>query len=172
MKKIFACTLSLTLLGCVSHDNDDLKQWMHDSSKNLRGQIEPMPQVQPYAPFSYQAFNMLDPFNQQKLLVAKRQLGANAPDFKRPREALEEYDLDKLKMVGTLKRGNMNFGLIKTPDNAVYRVQLGNFVGPNFGRVKRITETEIELSETVEDLNGEWVQRATSMYLDEQGQKP
>ncbi|RBH35552.1 pilus assembly protein PilP, partial [Pseudomonas sp. MWU13-2860] len=86
------------------------------------------------------------------------------------REALENYDLDKLAVVGVIRRSGTNYGLVRTPEGAVYRVQAGNYVGPHFGRIKKIGDTEIELTETVEDLNGEWVQRNTSLYLDEQGQ--
>jgi type IV pilus assembly protein PilP len=161
----------LLLSACGSGNTDDLRAWMQQASQGLRGQIDPLPQAQAYQPFAYSAFDLPDPFNPIKLQMAKRQNSANAPDFKRPRELLENYDLDKLKMVGLLKRNGMTYALIRTPENSIYRVQPGNFIGPNFGQVKRISDTELVLAETVEDLNGEWVQRETSMYLDEQGQK-
>lgn len=170
MKRTLACVLPFLLAACGSGDTDDLRLWMQTSTQGLRGQIEPLPQAQSYQPFAYQAFNLLDPFNAQKLAAAKNQNQANAPDMKRPREALENYDLDKLAVVGVIRRSGTNYGLVRTPEGAVYRVQAGNFVGPNFGRIKKIGDTEIELTETVEDLNGEWVQRNTSLYLDEQGQ--
>lgn len=170
MTRTLACLLPLLLAACGSSDTDDLRQWMQTSTQGLRGQIEPLPQAQPYRPFAYQAFDLLDPFNSQKLAAAKNQNLANAPDMKRPREALENYDLDKLKIVGVIRRGGANYGLVRTPEGAIYRVQTGNFVGPNFGQIKKVGDTDIQLTETVEDLNGEWVQRNTSMYLDEQGQ--
>lgn len=169
-KSGFLCLL-LLLGGCGSDATDDLDQWMNEAGKGLSGKIDPIPLAQPYQPFVYQAFDLRDPFDPQKLLAAKRQNSANAPDFNRPRETLENYDLDKLKLVGILKRGGVTYGLIRSPENTIYRVQSGNFMGPNFGLIKRISESEIELAETVEDLNGEWVQRTTTMYLVEQGQK-
>lgn len=172
LKKTLAALLCpLLLTACGSGNTEDLHAWMQQASQGLRGQIDPLPQAQAYQPFTYNAFDIPDPFNPVKLQMAKKQNAANAPDFKRARELLENYDLDKLKMVGLLKRNNMTYALIRTPENSIYRVQPGNFIGPNYGQVKRISETELVLSETVEDLNGEWVQRETSMYLDEQGQK-
>ncbi|OWY37729.1 pilus assembly protein PilP [Xenophilus sp. AP218F] len=164
------CLLSVLLAACGGGNTDDLQQWMASSSQGLRGQIDPLPQVQAYQPFNYQAGDLIDPFNPQKLLAAKRQSAANAPDFKRPREALENFDLDKLAMVGTLRRAGVTYGLVRTPEGSLYRIQVGNFVGPNFGKVTAISDAEITLAETVEDLNGEWVQRNSSLYLVEQGQ--
>ncbi|WP_159874767.1 MULTISPECIES: pilus assembly protein PilP [Aquitalea] len=172
LKKTLATLLCpLLLSACGNGNTEDLHAWMQQASQGLRGQIDPLPQAQAYQPFTYNAFDIPDPFNPVKLQMAKKQNAANAPDFKRVRELLENYDLDKLKMVGLLKRNNITYALIRTPENSVYRVQPGNFIGPNYGQIKRISETELVLSETVEDLNGEWVQRETSMYLDEQGQK-
>jgi len=171
LKKILTTLLCPLLLTACGGNTEDLHAWMQQASQGLRGQIDPLPQAQAYQPFTYAAFDIPDPFNPVKLQMAKRQNSANAPDFKRPRELLENYDLDKLKMVGLLKRNNISYALIRTPESNIYRVQPGNFIGPNFGQVKRISDTELVLSETVEDLNGEWVQRETSMYLDEQGQK-
>lgn len=171
MKTRFATLLLAALAGCAGGDNDDLDTWMAKAGQGLTGQVEPLPRVQPYQPAVYDGFGALAPFDEQKLAVAKRQSSANAPDFERPREALENFDLDKLKLVGTLKRGGVTYGLIQTPDNTVYRVAPGNFMGPNFGQVKRVSESEVQLNETVEDLNGEWVQRSTSLHLEEQGQK-
>ncbi|OHX12676.1 pilus assembly protein PilP [Chromobacterium sphagni] len=170
MRKTFIGLLPLLLSACGGPGTEDLQQWMASSSQGLRGQIEPLPQVQTYKPFNYQAYDLSDPFNPQKLQAGKRQNSANAPDLKRPREALENYDLDKLAMVGTLKRGNALYALIRTPEGAIYRIEAGNYIGPNFGKVSSISDSEVVLSETVEDLNGDWVQRNSSLYLDEQGQ--
>ncbi|RXZ43758.1 pilus assembly protein PilP [Crenobacter cavernae] len=171
MKKWLAVSLLTALAGCAGSGNEDLDAWMAQAGQGLTGQVDPLPQAQPYQPVVYDNANALTPFDDQKMQVAKRQNSANAPDFNRAREVLENFDLDKLRLVGTLKRNGINYGLIQTPDNTVYRVAPGNFMGPNFGQVKKVGETEVQLSETVEDLNGEWVQRSTSLYLEEQGQK-
>ncbi|WP_043611734.1 pilus assembly protein PilP [Chromobacterium violaceum] len=170
MRTIAICLLPLLLSACGDNGSEDLKQWMANSSLGLRGQIEPLPQVQTYKPFNYQAYDLTDPFNPQKLQAGKQQNAANAPDLKRPREALENYDLDKLAMVGTIRRGGAVYALIRTPEGAVYRVQPGNYLGLNFGKITSISDAEVQLAETVEDLNGEWVQRISGLHLEEQGQ--
>jgi type IV pilus assembly protein PilP len=171
MKNRFTLLLpALLLCGCGNAGNDDLQAWVVSSSQGLRGQIEPLPQVQAYKPFTYQAYDLLDPFNPQKLQAGKSQNSANAPDMKRPREALENYDMDKLAMVGTIRQGSKIYALIRTPEGTVYRIQPGNYVGTNYGKVTAIDDAGVKLAETVEDLNGEWVQRESNLYLEEQGQ--
>ncbi|AXE32574.1 pilus assembly protein PilP [Chromobacterium phragmitis] len=170
MTRIGIGLLCLLLSACGGGGNEDLKQWMASSSQGLRGQIEPLPQVQTYKPFDYQAYDLTDPFNPQKLQAGKQRNAANAPDMQRPREALESYDLDKLAMVGTIRRGGATYALIRTPEGAIYRVQPGNYMGLNFGKITSINDAEVQLSESTEDLNGEWVQRGSSLHLEEQGQ--
>ncbi|POZ60775.1 pilus assembly protein PilP [Chromobacterium alticapitis] len=170
MKILTLILPALLLSGCGGNNDDDLRAWIASNSQGLRGQIEPLPQVQAYKPFTYQAYDLQDPFNPQKLEAGRNRNAANAPDLKRPREALENYDLDKLAMVGTLQRAGKTFALIRTPEGAIYRIQPGNYIGLNYGKVLAIDEGEVKLAETVEDLNGEWVQRDSSLRLAEQGQ--
>lgn len=163
----------LSLTGCFGDENSDLKEWMQKSSEGLQGKIEPLPEVKPYEPFLYNAFELVDPFRSSKMELARKggTSGALAPNTKRPREPLEAYDLEKLKMVGILQQGKNIQALVNAPDGNLYRVKLGSYLGQNFGMVVGITETEIKLKEIVEDSGGDWVERATSLNLEEVGQK-
>jgi len=161
----------IALLGCGRHAEQELDDWMRQASRDVRARVEPLPKASPEQPYRHQPDELLSPFDPQKLLLIPRQ--ASAPDFRRPREPLEHYELDKLKMVGAIHLGHNTDGLVLTPDGRVHRVQSGSYVGPNFGRVQRVGEDGIELAETVEDLNGNWVQRLTTLRLDApQEQKP
>jgi len=160
------------LAGCGNQPYGDLKQWMDDSAKTLHPHIEPLPEVKPYEPFVYNAFDLVDPFNSSKLEVAKHPNGgALAPDKDRPKETLEGYDLEKLRMVGTLSRGKEINALIKTPDGNLYRVKVGSYMGQNFGKVMSITEQKVTLKEIVEDSSGDWVEKSTDLLLDEAEKK-
>jgi type IV pilus assembly protein PilP len=160
------------LAGCGNQPYGDLKQWMDDSAKTLHPHIEPLPEVKPYEPFVYNAFDLVDPFNASKLEVAKHPNGSPlAPDKDRPKETLEGYDLEKLRMVGTLQRGKEINALIKTPDGNLYRVKVGSYMGQNFGKVMAITEQKVTLKEIVEDSSGDWVEKSTDLLLDEAEKK-
>ena len=97
----------------------------------------------------------------------------SSTDTGRPREVLENYELDRLKLVGTMLLKKERIGLIQTPEGGIYRVRIGSFIGPNYGIVRAVSETEIKLEETVEDVNGEWVKQDNNLYLlQEQGKAP
>ena len=53
----------------------------------------------------------------------------------------------------------------------MYRVKPGNYIGQNFGLITEITETEVNLKEIVEDSNGDWVERASTIVLEEHQQE-
>lgn len=155
---------SLGLSACTGGGMDDLKQFVNESGEGLRGKIEPLPEIKPYESFAYNAFDLPDPFKPRKLQPGKSE-GGLQPDFNRQKGKLEEYPLDNLKMVGTLKQNNITFGLVKTSDGNLYRVKIGDYMGQNFGIIAKITETEIAMTEIVQDSTGNWIERNTSINL-------
>lgn len=157
--------LAVTLSACGSGDMEDLHQFMNEAGKDMQGKIEPLPQIRPYEPFSYDAFNLPDPFKPRKLSQSGG--GGLQPDLSRPREPLEAYSLETLKMVGVIsKKGGVN-AVIATPDKAIYHVHVGNYMGQNFGLITKITDTEITLKEIVQDSAGDWTERTSTMTLQE-----
>ncbi len=156
----------LILAGCSgnSNQNNDLKQFVANAGKGLQGKIKPPPRVKPYRPFHYDAVDLPDPFRPRKMKTEGR---GTHPNFNRPKELLENYALENLKMVGTLKLGKTYYAIVKTPDNLLHRIKAGNYIGQNFGKIIKITETKITIQETVEDANGDWVKKKNSLQLQE-----
>jgi type IV pilus assembly protein PilP len=172
MKKNLPILLLTLMLAACGSDQDDLDLWMQQQGRGLAGKVEPIPQLSTAATVEYTGFGLLSPFDAARLKVAGSQNSANAPDLKRPRDPLENYSIESLKMVGRIQIKGVHRGLIQTPDGMVYPVRAGSFVGTNFGVVAAVLDTEIKLTETVEDVNGDWVKRETNILLaDEQGQK-
>lgn len=161
--------LLLTLSACSADRTEDLQQWMKESSEGLRGKVDPVPEVKAYEPFTYDAFDIPDPFKPRKL--SSKGGGGIQPDLNRPKEALEVYPLENLKMVGTLRNNRATYAVIKTPDNSLYRVRAGNYMGLNFGVVTKITETEVHIKEIVQDSAGDWTERENTIQLQEEEQK-
>jgi type IV pilus assembly protein PilP len=155
------------LVSCGSGKGDDLDKFMEEAGKDMRVKIEPLPEVKPYVPFQYNADNTLnDPFKPRKAEAGKS--NGIHPNLDRPKEPLEAFPLESLKLVGVLSRGKLNYALIKTPDNNIQQVRIGNYLGQNFGIVTNVTETSVTLKEIIQDdLSGDWTERSSSIDLQE-----
>ena len=163
----------VALVACSGEQHSDLRQFVRDSDNMPRGRIPPLPEVKPYEPFEYAAFDLLDPFVPRKIeppRSAKRD--PRLPPDDRRKGPLEAFPLENLKMVGSLSQKQENFALIKTPDNNLYRVKMGDFMGQNFGRVIDITESAVKLKELIQDSGNDWKEEERLLLLqDEQEAK-
>lgn len=157
----------LALAGCGDRHLDEVKKFVKDSDKLPPGRIPPLPEVKPYEAFSYDAYDLVDPFKPRKIAPPKAVAGAGGiqPDFNRRKEPLEAYPLENLKMVGTLQQQKVMHALVKTPDNNLFRVRPGNYIGQNFGRIVAINETTIALKEIVQDSSGSWEEKDQALQL-------
>ena len=165
MKRLAIALIVTGLSGCGSGDMDDLHRFVAETGKDMQGKIEPLPEVKPYEPFSYNAFDLPDPFKPRKLSTGGG--GGIQPDLTRPKEPLEAFSLETLKMVGVLSQKGVIQAVIKTPDNAVYHVKKGNYMGQNFGLITQITDSEVTLREIVQDSAGDWSERTSTLNLQE-----
>lgn len=172
MKRAIWLMVPLLLSACGS-PGDDPRQFVKNAGKDLRGKVEPLPEVKPYEPFTYEATDLPDPFKPRKLAPPSGGGGGGLqPDFNRPKEALENFPLESLKMVGTLTQGKTTYAIIKTPENNLYRVKVGNHMGQNFGVITQITENEVKLTEIVQDSAGDWMERSSTLTLTEEAAAP
>lgn len=160
--------LCLLLHACGS-DGDDLERFMREAGQGARAKIQPLPEVQPYVAFEYNADGSLhDPFRPRKAAQANND-DSLQPDLDRPKQPLEAYPLESLKFVGSIARGDRRHALIKTPDNTIHQLKVGNYAGQNFGIVTEITEGGVMLKEIVQDdMTGDWTERPASINLQEQ----
>ena len=164
MKRIFVAAALLALAGCSS-DLDDLKQFVRESDKRVPPKIDPLPAVKPFEPFTYEGFDLPDPFKPRKLTDRKEGTGGGlAPDLNRRKEPLEAFPLEQLKMVGTLSQGKDTYALVRA-DKTLYRVKKGNYMGQNFGLITDVTDSEIKLKEIVQDSAGDWAERQSVLPL-------
>jgi len=53
----------------------------------------------------------------------------------------------------------------------LYQVRPGQYLGQNYGRITKISETEVVLREIVQDAVGEWIERPAALQLQEEGSK-
>jgi type IV pilus assembly protein PilP len=156
-----ACVLLAALAGCSSAD-DELTRFIEETKRQQGGRVDPLPEVKPYETFVYSAQNLRSPF------LPGSAGGGEAgprPDSKRNREFLEQFSLDTLRMVGTLRLGGTTYGLVQTRDGLVHRVVPGNYMGQADGKIIEITPTKISLIELVPDGLGNYIERPAALAL-------
>jgi type IV pilus assembly protein PilP len=173
MKRTLFIFLVGFLLAACTEEFQDIKDFIKESDKGLKGRVEPLPEVKPYEPFIYNAFDLPDPFKPRKVEPVKGAgISKLQPDLNRRKEALEAYPLENLRMVGTLEQGKIIYALIKSPDNNLFRIKTGNYMGQNFGLVTAVTESSLKLKELVQDSSGDWTERESNLQLlDDQERK-
>jgi type IV pilus assembly protein PilP len=156
-------TGAVALLGACSGANDDLLTYVDQVKARPGGRIPPLPQIKPYETFGYEAESLRSPFAPD---VSKRASATGPrPEANRPKEYLEQFPLDTLRMVGTLKRAGSLFGLVKTQDGMVHRVVNGNYIGQNDGRVVAVSDAEVRVEELVPDGIGGFYKRSAAIAL-------
>jgi len=169
--KIAALSIALALAGCGGEEHSDLREELNQLTKDMRGRVDPLPQVRPYEPVPYTAEGQIDPFRPERVEVAAA--GRTEPSVtanlleqqkKRPPEPLEAFPLESITMLGTITQNQETFALVKAGPN-LYRVRKGNYMGQNFGVITAIDEAQISLKELVQDSTGDWVERVSSLQL-------
>lgn len=155
----------LALSGC-SGDMDELHEKVTEVRNRPGERVEPLPEIKPYESYAYTASNLRSPFVAS---APARSDIANAlrPDVKRPREFLEQFPLDSLRMVGTLQQQGREYGLVQGKDGLVHRVLPGNHIGQNDGRITGISNTRISVVQIVPDGVGGYIENPASLTLTE-----
>jgi type IV pilus assembly protein PilP len=164
----------LTLGGCGSNGQDELRQWMTQQRNAIKPSVPPIAEPKKFIPKAYAQEGVTEPFSNQKLTQALKrdsaQVTANAalvaPELSRRKEPLEAFPLDAMSMVGSLLKTGQPVALVKV-DNLLYQVKPGSYLGQNFGKVTKVSETEVSLREIVQDAAGEWIERQANLQLQE-----
>ena len=170
---VFSCVLTALLLaGCASSEHDDLKEWMREQAKGMKGKVQPLPEITAFPAVAYEGEKLIPPFAAAKILTTDSANDKSAPDRDRARQPLENFALEDLKVMGVMFDGKTRYALIRTPPpNKPKNVRVGEFVGQNFGKITAITDDGLTVLETVKDSNGTWVERETSILVPREGGK-
>lgn len=177
MLKIATSTLALLALwGCVGEDHDDLRSWMAQEKATAKPRITPLSEPKAFIPQPYEAGQLTEPFNRQKLVLALRrdsqQSTSNtsllAAEQSRRKQELESYPLDAITMVGSLQQKGGQTALVQV-NKLIYQVKPGTYMGQNYGLIQKITEHNIQLREIVQDPTGDWIEKTTVLDLQEGG---
>lgn len=170
----FALGAVVLLVGCMGSQEDDVRQWMAEERNKTQPKVAPIAAPKQFTPEPYSNSTALEPFSNQKLTQALKrdssQAAANAaliaPELARRKEPLEAFPLDAMALVGSITKAGTPVALVKV-DSLLYQVKVGSYLGQNYGKVTKISETEVTLREIVQDAVGEWIERTATMQLQE-----
>ena len=166
--------VGVVLVGCSSSDSTDVHDWILQERNQIRPKVALLPPPKQFVPENYTRANDVEPFSSLKLTQALKrdsaQVASNAglvaPELTRRKEALEDFPLDAMQMVGSITRTGEPMALLRV-ENLLYQVKLGNYLGQNYGRVTKISETGLSMREIVQDSGGEWIERVATLQLQE-----
>jgi len=167
---VLASVFLLVLAGCGG-EQEELSQWMEQQKREVKPNVTPISPPKKFVPQPYIALNGVEPFSAQKLTVALKQEAKQpnsllAAEINRRKEPLEAYPLDSMRMVGSVTKTGRPYALLKV-DNLLYQVKSGDYLGQNYGKITKISETDVSLREIVQDAAGEWIERVSTLQLQE-----
>jgi len=161
---------AFALVGC-SGDQQELSQWIEQQRREVKPNVQPLSPPKKFNPQAYLAVGGVEPFSNQKLTVALKQEARQpnsmlAAELNRRKEPLEAYPLDSMSMVGSVMKAGRPYALLRV-DNLLYQVKQGDYIGQNYGKITKISETDVSLREIVQDAAGEWIERTSALQLQE-----
>jgi type IV pilus assembly protein PilP len=161
---------AFAVVGCGG-EQEELTQWMEQQRREVKPNVQPIAPPKKFVPQPYVALNGVEPFSSQKLTVALKQEARQpnsllAAEINRRKEPLEAYPLDSMSMVGSVTKAGRPYALLRV-DNLLYQVKQGDYLGQNYGKITKISETDVSLREIVQDAAGEWIERTSALQLQE-----
>ena len=170
-RSLAALLVSSFVLVACGGEQQELTTWMDQQKREVKSNVQPISPPKKFNPQPYLALGGVEPFSNQKLSVALRQEARQpnsllAAELNRRKEPLEAYPLDSMSMVGSVVKGGRQFALLRV-DNLLYQVKQGDYLGQNYGKITKISETDVGLREIVQDAAGEWIERTSALQLQE-----
>jgi type IV pilus assembly protein PilP len=161
--------LALLLASCQQASHDDIHAFITSNKEHPPGKIKPLKRYPPYKPYNYRAQQLRGPFTppydiEKKVFAATSNV---KPDVDRQKQRLESFDFSSLSMVGTVKQGDILWGLIRDPEGSIERVKTGYFLGKNNGKITDISNQSVDVIEIVSNGSESWLERPNVISLKE-----
>ena len=168
--KILTLLFSLFLIGCAAEEHQDLREWMRDEAKGMKGKVAPLPEITAFPVVAYETETLTPPFAPGKIVTLDVSSDKSAPDRSRPQQPLEAFPIEDLRVMGIIMAGTVPYALIQTPPpNKPKHVRVGEYMGRSFGKITAITSEAITVLETVKDTNGAWVSQERQLSVPKGG---
>ena len=165
-----ALCCAFLLFGCAVEEHQDLRDWMKEEAKGMKGRVAPLPEIKAFPVVAYNSETLTAPFAPGKISTQDAIADKTAPDRSRPKQPLEAFPLEDLKVVGIIMAGAVPYALIQTPPpNKPKHVRVGEYIGRSFGKITAITRDGVTVVETVKDSGGAWVEQEKVLAVPKEG---
>ena len=167
LARIALLLVAALVLGGCTRGTSDLREWIAQQKAKKGAPIPPLPVIKTFETFTYADQDLRDPFGPSAAEQDSSVTSGPRPDQNRPKQPLEMFSLDSLKMVGTIGTGANVEALVKDPSGVIHPVHRNEYMGQNYGRITAISDDHIDLVELVSNGNGGWMERPASVALGE-----
>jgi type IV pilus assembly protein PilP len=151
---------------------------MTESSKDLKGRVQPLPEIKALPAISYDSGELLPPFAVEKLFAeeikVEQQGKGNGKKINTDAFPLARVPLETVRLLGTIVIGNKVVGVVTAGSDAPRRITAGDYVGQNNGRVIAIypatdkKEAQVLIKEVVLE-KGAWIEKDAWLTSSGQG---
>jgi type IV pilus assembly protein PilP len=180
VKLLLLATLTVSLAGCGDGEPEDVRQWMAEQTKDMKGKVPELPQIKSLPPIVYEPGDAIQPFANDKLFAddsrSSRESKSGRTMVNPDVYPLTRAPLDSFRLVGTMTIGKQIVAIVATERDTPRQARVGDYIGQNMGRIKSITpatmqsDGEIVIVESVLE-KGLRVERETRIGQPAQGDK-
>ena len=168
---LMAVAVSLLIGGCSEQSISDLERYVSTEKAKKAGRIKAVPEFKAYDSYVYtvdeNSRSPFEPVQQEEMVsnLAEATGDGLSPDANRHRESLESFPLDTLRYVGSLERGGKMWAIIISPNALIHKIQVGNYIGQNYGKITDISDSSVEISELISNGMGGWIERLAGLSM-------
>lgn len=157
---MFSAALALSLVGCDGEE-----------ARSSGGGAGPM--IAPDGPkkadpldeaIAAQEGYVYNPIGKRDPFRSFLSFGSRAEDTA-PRTPLQKYEIDQYRLVGIVWGINRARALVEDPEGVGHVMEMGTYVGRNWGKVTQISDNEVVVTEEYKTIDGELVVNPIKMQL-------
>lgn len=158
---------ALGLIGCSDPLNQDIEDFIRQTHVNAAVSATMLPPAPDFIPLEFVDTARRDPFVLSEAATSTLPEANNCwqPTAGTVDHLFVQHELEALHFKGVIGDKHEYWALMQTPDKFVHRVQVGQILGRNFGRVEDINDKEIAITEYLPDGLGCWEHRQVKLAL-------
>jgi len=170
MNRLLCCSFILAASACSDGGESELQNRLIQIRGRPPVDVAPISGFLGQPIYTYSSRFKRSPFipeSEFKANVTAEQSQAPPPDLGREKQFLELQEVSFISMVGLVRNKSNLWGLVTDQTGKVSKVELGDYLGKNFGKVTGIDSRKITIIEKISDNKGRWFARLRLIFMEE-----